>query len=391
VVGRGRIPITEAPVITDKEVRGNKEVHLTWNYPEEMNGYISGFRVYRSPNPNGLKQKVYESKAPSERTFTDVSPDITNYYIMSVFNEETEKVSKNITYAELIDSIPPLKPVGFAGTIDSTGKVWLRWKPNTDKDLDGYRVYRSNHPDFEFLLITSSVLKDTTYTDSVTLKTLTQQVYYRLRAIDLRQNQSEFGEVLALRRPDIIPPVAPLIVSAEVKKGMVVLTWINSTSEDVARHHIYRRQKDDTTFHLLADIAKTSEEQSIYEDRTITPGEVYVYQVKAEDQSGLYSTPSSPVQRKALGGLVEQVLLKKKQQLANRVVLIWDIKSEKKVERVLVYKAYGDADLQLYGNATESTYTDENLLPETTARYSIKAIYVDGTSSALSNEVVVKM
>lgn len=390
VAGHGRIPITDAPMIINKEVVNNAEVYLSWSYPQEMNRYISGFRLYRSSNPAGMKQKIYESKTPAERAFTDISPDLTNYYAISVFNNETEKISSNITYAELIDSVPPLKPSGFAGRIDSTGKVWLSWAPNKDKDIDGYRVYRSNRPDVEFLLVTPAVIKPPFYTDSVTLNTLTKQVYYRLRAIDLRQNQSEFSDILEVARPDIIPPVAPVIKSVEAQKGALLITWINSSSVDVVRHHIYRKQKGDTTFHRLASINRKPEKQSSYADRTIEPGETYIYQMKAEDNSQLYSAPSPPVQQKALGGLVEQVLLKKREH-PDRVVLHWEIKSKKTVERVLIYKAADDAALQLYNNATENSYTDDTISPDNTYRYRIKAVYVDGTSSALSNEVTVKL
>jgi fibronectin type 3 domain-containing protein len=390
VAGHGRIPITEAPVITAKEVVNNKAVRLLWAYPEEMNRYISGFRVYRASSPSGIKQNIYEGKTPSERAFIDVSPDLTNYYTLSVFNNETEKFSSNTMYAELIDSIPPRMPSGLAGRIDSAGKVWLTWHPNEEKDLDGYRVYRSNRPDFEFLLISPAVVKQPSYTDSVTLNTLTHQVYYRLRAIDLRQNQSAFSEVLELARPDTIPPVAPVIRSVEAQKGALLLTWINSSSADVIRHHVYRKQKSDTTFQALAHIDKNPEQQSAYADRTVEPGETYIYWIKAEDSSRLYSAPSAPVQQTAAGGVAERVVLRKR-EYADRAVLQWEIRAKKNVERILIYRAAGNTALLLHDNTTENTYTDDSILPDKIYTYRIKAIYVDGTSSTLSNEVSVKL
>ncbi|MDR3184543.1 MAG: hypothetical protein LBT49_03960 [Prevotellaceae bacterium] len=390
VAGHGRIPISEAPVITGKEVANNKEVRLSWMFPEEMNRYISGFRLYRAPDPSGIKQKIYESKTPSERAFTDGSPDATNYYTISVYDNETEKFSPNITYAELIDSIPPRAPSGFTGRIDSTGKVWLSWNPNNEKDLDGYRIYRSNRPGFEFLLITPAVVKQPFYTDSVTLNTLTQQVYYRLRAIDLRQNQSAFSEVLELLRPDTIPPVAPVIKSVEVQKGALLLTWINSSSADVARHHIYRKQKSDTAFQLLTRVDRKPEKQSVYADRTVEPGETYIYRVRAEDNSRLYSAPSAPVQQQAPGGLAERVVLRKR-EYSDRALLHWEITAKKGVERVLIYRASDNMEIQLYNNTTENSYTDDSLSPDKKYVYRIKAVYTDGTSSALSNEVTVKL
>ncbi|MDR0714521.1 MAG: hypothetical protein LBF89_09745 [Bacteroidales bacterium] len=390
IVGRGRIPIAAAPVVTGKEVIENKEVKLNWDYPDEMNEYISGFRVYRSEKPTGTKEKIHESQHPSERTFTDHSPSLTNYYLLSVFDKETEKFTPAHTYAELIDSIPPSAPIGLTGVIDSTGLVRLIWKRNREKDVDGYRVYRSNRPDFEFLLISPSLVRDTFFTDSIQLHTLDKEIYYRIRAIDLRQNQSEFSSILELKRPDIIPPVAPAIERVEEQKNALQISWFNSSSSDVIRHHVYRKEAGDTTFLLIASLNKPSGKQSVYRDEGIKAGKTYIYQIKAEDDSGLFSEPSAPVQQKAPGKITETIVLRK-QEMNGQVRLSWNIQSEKKIERVLIYKAMADIPIRLYNNTTENSFTDTELSPETLYRYRIKAVYENGSSSELSNEIVVKI
>jgi len=389
IVGRGCLPITQSPVIINKEVIDNKEVRLTWTYPEEMNEYISGFRLYRSSKPEGIKEKIYEGKSPSEREFIDRNPCLTNYYVISVFNEGTEKLSANIQYAELIDSIPPHAPRGLAGAIDSTGIVRLKWERNTDSDINGYRVYRSNRPDFEFLLVSPYMLTDTCFVDSVNINTLTKQVYYRIKAEDLRLNQSDFSEILELKRPDIIPPVAPVIQQIVQLKTGLQITWLNSSSADVIRHHIYRKEVNDTIFQHLTSIEKPVGKQSVYTDNSVQAGETYIYQVRAEDDSGLFSEPSSPVLQKAPGEIAEQIILKKKDE-SNLIVLSWTVKSKKKVERVQIYKAIDNEPMKLLGNSTENSYTDNEIGYEKTYRYRIKVMYEDGVFSELSNEVTVK-
>jgi fibronectin type 3 domain-containing protein len=386
VAGQGRIPLIVPPVIYDKGVIRNREVFLAWTYPQEMDEYISGFRIYHSSKPTGPKEKIYESKSPQERIFTDRNPDLTNYYVISVFDGETERFSSNVTYAELIDSVPPAKPAGLWGDIDSTGIVRIRWNRNMEKDLDGYRVYRSNRPGFEFQLVSPAVVKDTLFRDSVQLKTLTKQVFYRLKAVDLRQNHSEFSEILELRRPDIIPPVAPRIKSIEQQKGKLLISWINSSSEDVVKHHIYRKEKSDSVFILLASIDKKTGTQSTYTDNSVEAGETYIYQMKAEDDSKLLSPPSRPVLQKAPGEIAEKIQLKKREK-EDSIQLSWTVKSKKKVARILIYKATGDNPLQLYTNTTEDTFTDALPAPGTTVKYRIKAVYVDESASGLSNEV----
>ena len=390
VVGHGRIPITLSPVIDKKEVINNEEIQLSWEYPEEMNEYITGFRLYRSSAPDEKKEKILETEDSSCRTFIDKNPGLTNYYLLSVFDDYTEKVSSSHTYAELIDSIPPAPPVAITGSIDSTGIVTLNWMKNTEADIDGYRVYRSNHPDFDFQLISPSVVKDTVFYDSIQLNTLTKNVYYCLRAIDLRQNQSIFSEILELKRPDIIPPVSPLIQSVSEIENKLLITWINSSSIDVIAHHIYKKEINDTEFQLLATVNMPNEKQSSYTDNAILPGETYIYYMKAEDNSGLFSASSSPIQIRVSGNSPNQITLKEEND-SEKITLKWSINSKQKAIRVLIYKAENDEPLRLYDNTVENSYIDNKISIEKTFRYRIKAVYEDESSSELSNEVIIKL
>ncbi|MDR2805483.1 MAG: hypothetical protein LBB85_07565 [Dysgonamonadaceae bacterium] len=389
IVGHGRIPIAYAPVIINKQVIDNKSVLLQWSYPEEMNEYIAGFRIYRSVGPTGAKEKIFESKRTSDREFIDKQPDMTNYYLLSVFDDEKEKVSPLPTYAQLVDSIPPHKPSGLVGQIDSLGVVRLTWKRNTDRDINGYRVFRSNHPHFEFLLISPAMVADTFFVDSVNLNTLNKTIYYRLCAEDLRLNRSDFGDVLELKLPDRIPPVTPVIQSVEDRKNSLQITWFNSSSEDVVRHHIYRKTANDTIFHYLTTIGKPTDKQSVFTDKNVKVGETYIYQIQAEDESGLFSPFSSPVLKKTPGEPVEKIILKK-QETSDKVSLSWSIQSPKLVERVLIYREIDNTSMRLLGYSTENDYTDTDLTINKTYRYRIKALYEDETSSELSNEVIIK-
>jgi fibronectin type 3 domain-containing protein len=396
-MGKGRLPIDNAPVITNKQVFENKSVRLLWDYPVKMNDYITGFRLYRSARPEGTKQKIYEGKNPQERSFTDNSPELTNYYVLSVYDTETEKFSTGQTYAELIDSVPPVAPTGFAGKIDSLGVVRLSWQPNTDSDIHGYRVYRSNRPDFEFLLVHPAEILKTDFTDTINIKTLTKEIYYRLKAIDLRGNMSEFSKILELKRPDIIPPVAPVIQKTTAEKDGISIIFYNSSSSDVVRHHIYRKDETNTAFVLIAsiDMPAMPEKTTIYLDKDIQSGDNYIYQILAEDDSGLHSVSSAPIFAKALGEkLAEQITLKAKlieNNTEKKIVLTWTINAKKKIEYILIYKAEGDTPMRLYGNSNENNFTDKNILFGKDVKYRVKVVFDDGTTSNFSKETIVKL
>lgn len=390
IFGTGRLPIKNAPVMISNQVVDNQRVELKWEYPEEMNAYISGFKIYRSSSPKKRKQLILDGNDATQRAFTDSTPHMTNYYLLSVHNDRKEKLSPMITHAARVDSFPPMPPQGLMGAVDSTGHVTLNWQANTDEDLLGYRVYTSNHPDFEYILMSPSTLKDTVYSDSINIKTLTKEIYYKVKAEDVRQNMSAFSEALKLTRPDVIPPVSPVMKAIKDDKGQPQIHWVNSSSEDVAQHYIERKLRNDTLFSRLTKLELTTDVRSAYTDKTVEPGHTYVYRILAEDESGLVSPPSKTMLFKVDSGIEEQIKLKRRLQ-TDKVKLSWKITSEKTVDRVVIYRSVNHAAMQLYDNTNEEVYYDKRLSPKKQYQYAIKAIYTDGSSSALSKAVTVKM
>ena len=391
VSGSGRLPVTNAPVITGKQVIDNNQVKLIWDFPEEMNTYIKGFNVYRSAKPKGTKEKIYAGKNPKERNFIDKSPGLTNYYVVSVYDNETEKFSAGFTYAELIDSIPPAPPTGLAGKIDSLGIVTLTWAANTDKDINGYRVFRSNRPEYEFMQVTPAATQETNFTDTVNINTLTKNIYYKVKAVDLRENQSGFSEMLTLKRPDVIPPVAPAIKEVVAEKDGISIIWYNSSSEDVVRHYISRITKSNGETQQIAKITMPAkpEKTSTYFDKDVESGETYMYQIVAEDDSQLLSPLSSPVLVKALGEK-QEVMLKAKAN-SETITLTWTVDAKRNIEKVLIYRAINENPLRLLTNTTESSFTDRESAFGKTFKYRIKVMYEDGTTSDFSNEAKISL
>ena len=89
-------------------------------------------------------------------------------------------------------------------------------------------------------------------------------------------------------------------------------------------------------------------------------------------------------------GVKESIVLKKSEQ-TDRVKLTWNVKSNKKVAKVIIYRSVNGSPMQLYDNSTTDSYFDNKLSPEKTYEYCIKVIYADDSSSELSNTVKVKM
>ncbi len=85
------------------------------------------------------------------------------------------------------DSDAPAIPVGLVG-YDGYNRTSLRWDPNTESDLAGYRVYRKTEPAGSWVLLTATPRVATWYHDDTAVVGTSYR--YRIRAIDVFGNQS---------------------------------------------------------------------------------------------------------------------------------------------------------------------------------------------------------
>ena len=88
------------------------------------------------------------------------------------------------------DTYPP-KPPAEVTAISSAQGISLVWLPNTEADLTGYWVYRSG-PDKKFQRLQDQLLTTASIIDKSVEKG--QTYFYRVKAVDLKGNESEFSE-----------------------------------------------------------------------------------------------------------------------------------------------------------------------------------------------------
>lgn len=392
ISGAGHIAISFTPYITENYSIDNNKVVLNWEFPAEKNVEISGFKMARSSNPKNGFVYIDKNISVEAREFTDSKPLLTNYYIISAFNKHGEEVRSMPVLIQLVDSIPPLPPAYLQGNIDTTGKVTICWKSNKEDDIYGYRIYRSNYAQEEFSQITSAPVKDSCFIDQINLKTLTRSVFYRIMAIDKKQNHSEFSEPLELKRPDRVAPVPPVFKEVKSSAGGVYLKWINSSSTDVKSHLLYRSIPGSKEWELIAAF-ETSDSIDYFTDTKADSVNYSSYTLIAKDYDNNESTPVIPVTGKKIDNGIRQGIEKLFTEIdreKQNIQLAWK-RPEGSVYRYLVYRAKGDNDLSLYTSipGNNNVFKDENVQINTRYRYSIKTVFVDGSQSVFSNPIVV--
>jgi len=329
--------ITSVPHITKKYSNDGKTVVLEWEFPNTKKERVEGFKIYRSKEYAKGFSLLADSISVMAQSYHDVQPLRTGYYRMQAYNNHGGGGYSIPQLMQLVDSIPPVKPTGLNAEADTTGKVSINWIPNGEDDIYGYRIYRANAMHEEFSAITPKPVQDTVYTDFITVKTLTKRVFYKIRAYDQNQNQSEFSKVFEMKRPDVVPPVAPLIRNITPTDSGIVLKWANSSSVDVEKILLYRNRGGGANWELIKIMPPDSTSSLV--DQPQEGGFIYRYIMLAVDEAGNESKPGKPAsakynpQTKKLGWITPKVKQIKKKAM---VELSWEVPGFE-VKRFLIY------------------------------------------------------
>lgn len=378
------------PIVSSREV-ANQKIEIRWK-TEAKEADHDGFFVVRSASINGVYEVISVKLKKTVRSFQDPNPSSVkpNYYKVVAVDKKGNRSESLSTMGLLSDEIPPIKPTGLMGSVDSLGIVSLAWNLGSEEDLKGYRVYRANGKNREFIQITKGPIPGNFYRDTVSIRTLSKKVYYKIAAFDYHYNPSEYSEILELERPDYIPPVRPVMKSYELKQDTIHVKWIRSSSEDVKEHILFRKQagSDWTTLKVLSD--STTQ----YTDLAVGSGGEYRYAIEAVDQGGLRSGMSNEI----------SVLYKKQLYRKNVLQLNGEFDKGEKAfllswlydapgkYKFLIFRGEHQGELKIYDSVEGQarSFKDNKFYSNQTGySYAVKVLFEDGSESLLSEEVTV--
>lgn len=361
------------------------EVELSWTKPEKE-GDFAGFVVGKSRDVSGPFAPLHTGLLPKEATrFKDsaANPDGTNYYAVTVVDTAGNTRMGVPAYVVMRDETAPAKPAGLAGKIDSLGIVRFTWAKNKEPDLQGYMVYVANAPDHVFTPLTADFLTAEFFTDSISLRTLSEKIYYRVVAFDKSRRASPYSDMLELKKPDRIAPVSPVFDRFFTGDSSVTLHWIRSSSDDVTGQILYRMEESGSqTWRELARLDKT---KASYVDKTVLPRHDYQYTLVAVDDSQNASERSYPQRVRTYDSGIRKGVqnLSVSAGRGQPIQLTWTGVSLN--SRILVYRKINELPLQLIDNlpGSQQTFADKPTI-KGVYQYALKTIYRDGTESLLT-------
>lgn len=351
----------------------------------DKKAHIKSWELLRSEQKDSgfevIETKSYSDSIASFTVNGKPSGDHFYYKIQAINKDDT--VTSLPYYFFTLDQIPPVPPTELNGTVDSTGIVRLNWTASTDDDIQGYKVFRGNQKREEFTEQTTSLSTKLNFVDTLALDNLTSEIYYFVQAVDLNFNVSTQSDTVLLLKPDTIPPMPAVIHDTKMVDTSIVISWVNSDSEDLAKTILIRN-------HL--DTIPLNSGQSEYTDFDMLPARYYTYQLLTEDKSKNQSYSQEVGQyyetgyRKPLKGFV--VTVDREEKL---ISLVWNAPPEK-VFSYQIFRAKNDGKLGLLktiADPKELQFTDKQLSIGTKYTYSIKYVNMEGIHSLPAKQEII--
>jgi hypothetical protein len=341
VKGKGKENLNGLLTIDSIRTINNKKIQLYWHMDLNAKKKIKGFEVRRSAGSDKpFLPLTKKALPPSTSTFVDEPNQYSNYYEVVALSEDGEELARSFPYFALLeDNVPPAIPQQLIGKIDDKGVVMLAWMPNQEADLRGYRVFRANSANEEFIERTRNFLDKNYFVDTVNIETLTKYIHYKVIAVDINYNPSEYSLPLTLRRPDKIAPSAPVFTYIGVQHDSLKLQWTLSSSDDVSMYVLSRQKKGEADWKPIKMWKVNTVPQEWQESSpALMYGEYYKYKLIVEDSSKNVSQVVSPLQAFETGTRPEAVI---KRSIVNReqrsITIEWSYEADV-VKRCIVYR-----------------------------------------------------
>ena len=177
------------PPVAPSVTVGQDAIAVEWKAAERASAYL----VFRSAKPGGPFDKIGRTQ---ETTLRD--PDFQwkrhYYYRVRSFGQsatgEVEGPDSSIVDVFTEDTFPPRTPLELR-TVVTKKSVELSWRPNSEEDSAGYRVWRGGTSG-DVVALNDELLQSPTYSDQAVERGQTYR--YAISAVDQDGNESELSE-----------------------------------------------------------------------------------------------------------------------------------------------------------------------------------------------------
>ncbi|MGH1366422.1 MAG: T9SS type A sorting domain-containing protein [Calditrichia bacterium] len=364
---------------------GNFLIDLNWDANPEVD--MAHYTLYRNTEEDFSTAEKIARLSSESLTYRDSSlvggADFI-YWLTAVDISGNQSASSNSASATAMDNIAPSAPQELTAAGDNS-LVTLNWLANTESDLAGYKLLRSEESSPATAQDLAIIDKSQTTFNDLRVEN-GNTYYYWLQAFDFSGNESAFSLSVSVMPFDAAPsqPVFADVIGTDQR---VELNWQINPEADLQFYSLYRNDENDPT--EATKIGQFDHPGNSYVDEYVENGLVYFYWLVATDMGGNESersasatampqdnvAPSAPENLSANGG-------------SGVVELAWQVNEEEDVQNYIVYRSSSSPIIPTDTIAVVShpivMFTDSSAIPETEYYYWVAAVDVNGNESSLS-------
>ena len=312
---------------------------------------------------------------------TAVEPDRQYGYAFQVASKDAEGARSQIF---VVNTLPVLQSVTWIHSIQGLPRMAkIIWRPHESERVEKYIIERKTYGDEEWQKIA----------------TLEGRLNAEYIDMDLKDDHVYLYRVLVETYDGIIstPSEIVKVVTKALPKGVtqidatknlprkIDITWEKSDAKDFARYYLYRSDKIDGDYELIAKLYNNR-----FEDKIDKDGKAYFYRVSVVDKDGLESenakhtvmgmTLSKPLAPAAVEAM----------HFNDKVILTWNKNDARAIYYKVVRKrkdGWFKESIKKYDHIDTNKFTDSDIKPDSTYTYTIYAVDVNGLVSKPSTEV----
>lgn len=259
---KGRDGIMELVISLAVLDQSPDEVTFIWDgIAANQESKVDFFDVYKSEDiyDGYIKVNGSQTIAADQRTYVEYDPLYSGYYMLTMQDINGHYYKSRPVLVQPLDTIPPEAPDYINGSASKDGTVNIVWSESQAADLNGYRVFRSNVRNGNYLDISSKDIGVEEYLDKLSTDMLNDSIFYRVKSTDLRGNHSDFSPVLGIARPNDIPPSNPVLYKVYSTGEGVKISWGLSESLDLTNQVLQRKPKDRSGWDNVIEISPGSD------------------------------------------------------------------------------------------------------------------------------------
>ncbi len=296
-------------------------------------------------------------------------------------------------YADIDDIVIPVAkddrirkqasaPTGVVTEGNLATKITLRWAPNREPEVKGYRIYRSSKVDGTYQKIGEIDGRDNTLYEDTDDMMEGLTFYYRIAAFNIFGTDGMMSESVAGKtKKGVLPPEN---IKADVSRvHEVQLRWnISKQDPDVEKYIIYRAESEGGQF---VEIAKVDGDTDNYTDKeNLKDGKSYYYKIAGKSRHGSIGEQSPTVTAKTKEGPPPPQKIRAISGMVRMAKVQWDRHTDADVAGYVVYR--NDKEFGTFaeiGKTEKTEFMDKDLIDGRTYYYIVSSFYSAGGAEVI--------